>query len=103
MDSMTLINEIKKSWTSFYSFKEIRKRANRTRWPMTGKIWYMLACFGFRLVYAGYGLSADSVKTKKMAFFPSLMLKSAVSFYNRFFRTKTSAPSAISAASVAQS
>ena len=55
---------------------------------MTGKIWYMLACFGFRTFYAGYGFSADSVKTKKMALLPSLMLKAAISFYNKFFRNK---------------
>lgn len=88
MNSATLLSEIKKSWASFYSFKEIRKRANATPWPLTGKIWYALACFGFKSLYAGYGFSADSVKTRKMARFPSLLLKAAVGFYNNFFRKK---------------
>ena len=89
MDSATLLAEIRKSWASFYSLKEVRRRANLTRWPMSGKIWYMLACLGFKSLYAGYGFSADSVKSKKLAFFPSLMLKCAVGFYNAFYRKTT--------------
>jgi radical SAM superfamily enzyme YgiQ (UPF0313 family) len=84
----TLITEIKKSWASFYDLKEIRKRANATKWPLIGKIWYALACKGFKALYANYGFSADSVKTRKMALPARLALKAAVSFYNAFFRKK---------------
>jgi radical SAM superfamily enzyme YgiQ (UPF0313 family) len=90
MKADTLITEIKKSWASFYNLKEIRKRANRTKWPLLGKIWYALACKGFQALYANYGFSADSVKTKQMALFPRLGLKAAVLFYNTFFRKKKS-------------
>jgi radical SAM superfamily enzyme YgiQ (UPF0313 family) len=86
--SDTLVSEIKKSWASFYTLKEIRKRANATKWPLTGKIWYALACKGFKALYANYGFSADSVKTRKMALFARLGLKTAVLFYNTFFRKK---------------
>ena len=86
MDSTTLVQEIRKSWSEFYSWKEIRRRANMTRWPITGKIWYALACYGFKAIYSGLGFSADSVKTKKMAILPSLALKTAIGFYNSFFR-----------------
>ena len=86
IESATLVREIRKSWAEFYSLKEIRKRANKTRWPVSGKIWYALACMGFRSLYAGYGISADSAKTKKMTFIPSLALKTAVFFYNSFYR-----------------
>ena len=86
LDSVTLVTEIRKSWADFYNFKEIRRRASETRWPLTGKIWYALACIGFKAVYSGLGFSADSVKTKKMALFPSIALKTAIGFYNAFFR-----------------
>ncbi len=86
MDEQTLIREIKKSWASFYNWKEIRRRAQKTSWPLVGKIWYALACFGFKALYAGYGFSADSVKTRRMKFLPSVALKAAVLFHNTFFR-----------------
>ena len=85
MDSTTLVREIRKSWADFYNLKEIRRRANATRWPLPGKIWYALACIGFKAVYSGLGFSADSAKTKKMKLFPSLALKAAIGFYNSFF------------------
>jgi radical SAM superfamily enzyme YgiQ (UPF0313 family) len=88
LDSDTLITEIKKSWATFYDLKEIRKRANATKWPLSGKIWYALACKGFKALYANYGFSADSVKTKKMALVARWGLKAAVLFYNSFFRKK---------------
>ncbi len=89
IDSTTLVKEIRKSWASFYSLKEIRRRATATKWPVMGKILYTLACLGFKALYAGSGFSADSVKTRKMKFFPTLALKSAVYFHNSFFRKQT--------------
>jgi radical SAM superfamily enzyme YgiQ (UPF0313 family) len=86
IDSKTLLTEVRKSWSSFYNLKEIRRRASATKWPFMGKIWYALACIGFNTLYAGYGFTADSVKTKKLAFLPSIALKAAVGFYNSFFR-----------------
>jgi radical SAM superfamily enzyme YgiQ (UPF0313 family) len=92
LDSDTLVREIQKSWASFYNLKEIRKRANATKWPISGKIWYALACKGFKLLYANYGFSADSVKTKRMALVARWGLKAAVVFYNSFFRKKGHVP-----------
>lgn len=86
MDGDTLVREIRKSWSDFYNLKEIRRRTKNKKWPLTGKIWYALACIGFKAVYSGLGFSADSVKTKKMALFPSLALKTAIAFYNNFYR-----------------
>ena len=91
IDSATLVKEIRKSWASFYSLKEIRKRAAATKWPVMGKIFYTLACLGFKALYAGSGFSADSVKTRKMKFIPSLALRGAVHFHNSFFRKQGSA------------
>ena len=86
LDSETLVREIRKSWADFYNLREIRRRASATRWPFTGKIFYALACIGFKAVYSGLGFSADSAKTKKMRLFPSLALKTAIGFYNSFVR-----------------
>jgi hypothetical protein len=89
MDSITLVREIRKSWADFYNLKEIRRRASATKWPLSGKIWYALACIGFKAVYSGLGFSADSAKTRKMKWFPSLALKASIGFYNSFFPKRT--------------
>ena len=88
MDSETLVREIRKSWADFYKLKEIRRRASNAKWPFAAQIWYTLACIGFKAVYSGLGFSADSAKTRRMALFPSLILKTAIAFYNNFFRKK---------------
>jgi radical SAM superfamily enzyme YgiQ (UPF0313 family) len=86
MDSATLLKQVRNNWDAFYSLKEVVKRARAQRWPLWGKIWYALASLGFKSLYAGYGLSADSVKSKKMAPATKTLMKLAIGFYNRFFR-----------------
>lgn len=88
MDSATLLSQVRKNWDAFYSLKEVIRRARAQQWPLRGKIWYVLASLGFKSLYAGYGLSADSVKNKKMASGPKLLMKLAIGFYNRVFRGK---------------
>src|SRR5262249_5874659 len=84
-----LHEENKKCWDSFYSMKESFKRTRRGRaknWPIAGKLVYLLACLLFRRAYAGYGMAADSVRRTEMKTGTRLLLHSAVSFYNCFFR-----------------
>jgi radical SAM superfamily enzyme YgiQ (UPF0313 family) len=84
-----LHRENKKCWDSFYSLRESFKRARRGRaqkWPLAGKIAYLMACLVFRQAYAGYGMAADSVRKKEMRIGTKLLLKLSVGFYNHFFR-----------------
>jgi hypothetical protein len=84
-----LHTENKKAWDSFYSIGESLKRTRRGRaksWPLAGKAVYVLACLLFRRAYAGYGMAADSVRRTEMTASTKLLIKSAVSFYNHFFR-----------------
>jgi radical SAM superfamily enzyme YgiQ (UPF0313 family) len=84
-----LHTENKKAWDSFYSLRESFLRTRRgtaASWPIAGKLAYLMACVLFRRAYAGYGMAADSVRRTKMKASTRLFVKSAVSFYNHFFR-----------------
>jgi radical SAM superfamily enzyme YgiQ (UPF0313 family) len=84
-----LHTENKKCWDSFYSLRESFKRTRHgpaKSWPLAGKVVYLMACLLFRRAYAGYGMAADSVRRTEMTAGTRLLIKSAVSFYNHFFR-----------------
>jgi radical SAM superfamily enzyme YgiQ (UPF0313 family) len=81
--------ENKKCWDSFYSLGESFKRTKHGRaksWSPAKKMAYLMVCVLFRQAYAGYGMAADSVRKKEMGFGTRLLIKTAVSFYHRFFR-----------------
>ncbi|PYS51559.1 MAG: radical SAM protein [Acidobacteria bacterium] len=81
--------ENKKCWDSFYSLRESFKRTKHGRaksWSPAKKMAYMMVCILFRQAYAGYGMAADSVRKKEMGIGTRLLIKSAISFYNHFFR-----------------
>src|SRR6266852_3222310 len=84
-----LHTENKQCWDSFYSFSESLRRTRRGRaksWSPTKKIAYLIMCILFRQAYAGYGMAADSVRKTQMGIGTTMLVKSAVSFYNYFFR-----------------
>src|SRR6266446_7865787 len=84
-----LHTENKKGWDSFYSLSESFKRTRRGRaksWSPAGKLAYLMMCILFRQTYAGYGMAADSVRKTQMGIGTRMLVKSAVSFYNYFFR-----------------
>jgi hypothetical protein len=84
-----LHEENKKCWNRFYSLRESYKRTRRGRaqsWSRGKKIGYLLACIMFRQAYAGYGMAADSVRKQEMGMGTRMLIKSAMSFYNHFFR-----------------
>src|SRR5437868_2254176 len=81
--------ENKKCWDGFYSLGESYKRTKLGRarsWSPAKKIAYLIVCILFRQAYAGYGMAADSVRKTEMGIGTKLLIKSAVSFYNHFFR-----------------
>ncbi len=84
-----LLAENKKCWDAFYSLKEIFRRTRRGRakaWPLAAKFTYLLLCLGFKRIYAGHGVSADSVERKKMGFVTRILVKSGIRVYNYLFR-----------------
>jgi radical SAM superfamily enzyme YgiQ (UPF0313 family) len=83
--------ENKTCWNSFYSLAESLKRTRQGRarsWPLAGKISYLLVCLLFKRAYAGYGMAADSVRRKENGTVTKMLLKCAVSVFNRCYREK---------------
>lgn len=86
-----LFVENKKCWDTFYSLRESfdRTRRGATRsWRWTGRLVYLLACILFRRAYAGYGMAADSVQRKDTGLITRVLLKTAISAFNLFFRQR---------------
>lgn len=86
-----LYRENKDCWDNFYSLRESlkRTRVGRARsWPLAAKATYLLACVLFKRAYAGYGMAADSVRMKENGFVTKMLLKTAVTIFNRCYREK---------------
>ncbi len=86
-----LHRENKECWDSFYSLRQSRKRTKQgraKRWPFAAKLAYLLACVLFKRAYAGYGMAADSVRRKESGTMTKLLLKTAVTAFNRCYREK---------------
>ncbi len=86
-----LSRENKKCWNSFYSLRQSLKRTGRgraRRWPVGAKIAYLLICVLFKRAYAGYGMAADSVRRKESGTVTKMLLKTAVTVFNRCYREK---------------
>ena len=88
MTTEVLLQENRKCWDSFYALRQILKRTHsgvaRT-WPLAGKLTYLFLSVVFHRVYAGHGVSADSVQ-KKRGMTTKLFIKLAVGVYGLFFR-----------------
>jgi hypothetical protein len=88
MSSQELLRENQACWNSFYHWPEILKRARSemTRsWSWSGRLVYIFLSIVFHRVYAGHGVSADSVQRKK-GFATRLFIRLAIGAYNRLFR-----------------
>ncbi len=86
-----LHRENKKCWSSFYSLRQSLRRTGRgraRRWPWGAKIVYLLICVLFKRAYAGYGMAADSVRRKENGSITKLLLRTAVTVFNRYYREK---------------
>src|SRR3989442_4831853 len=85
------IRENKKCWDSFYSLKEVRKRVLSgicKSWGLPGRISYVMLCLIFKRIYAENGISADSVKRRKMGVVTRILVRLGVNFYSHFFRNR---------------
>jgi radical SAM superfamily enzyme YgiQ (UPF0313 family) len=82
-----LFMENKRCWNAFYS---LRESFRRTRWGMArpwswaAKATYLLTCFAFKRVYAGYGMAADGVRRRRLGAMTRAIIKIAVAAYNHY-------------------
>jgi radical SAM superfamily enzyme YgiQ (UPF0313 family) len=85
------ITENKKCWDTYYSLRETLKRVRSgpsKSWPLAGKITYVFACLAFRRVYAGHGISADSVRKKELGVVTRTLIRVGVAIHRHFSRRK---------------
>ena len=54
----------------------------------SAKIVYLLTCALFKRAYAGYGMAADSVRRKESGTLTKMLLRTAVTVFNRYYREK---------------
>jgi len=91
MTSEELLRANQECWRAFYSPGQIRRRIRygmASAWHPAGKFCYFLLCLAFRRIYAGHGVSADSV-TKKKGWWTRTLIKSGVAIFNRFYRQRS--------------
>ena len=91
MSGIDLHRENKECWNSFYSLRQSLKRTGRgraRRWPWGAKLAYLLTCVLFKRAYAGYGMAADSVRRKENGTVTRMLLRTAVTVFNRYYREK---------------
>jgi radical SAM superfamily enzyme YgiQ (UPF0313 family) len=82
-----LLRENRLSWDTFYAMRHILKRTRRgipTKWPLMGKITYIVLSIVFRRVYAGNGLVADMVQRRRLGLFTKLAIKVGAGCYTLF-------------------
>ncbi|MGH9446269.1 MAG: B12-binding domain-containing radical SAM protein [Terriglobia bacterium] len=91
MSREELLEEGKKCWDSFYSLKEIIRRISRRparTWTLPGRFTYLLFCMAFKRVYAGQGMAADGVRTRRLGTVTRAIIKIGIATYNRSFRKR---------------
>jgi radical SAM superfamily enzyme YgiQ (UPF0313 family) len=64
MTAQELLRANQECWDSFYSIREIWKKAVRLPCSLTWKLIFVFSSRGFRSLYAGRGISADGARRK---------------------------------------
>jgi radical SAM superfamily enzyme YgiQ (UPF0313 family) len=86
-----LIQENKRCWDTFYSLREILKRTRGgvpKSWPLAGKITYVFLSLVFKRVFSGQGITADSVRKRKLGIATRMLVRITVGIYGYCFRQK---------------
>lgn len=86
-----LLAESKKCWDDFYSVREIVRRIFHPpvrRWALPGKFTYLLFCLAFKRIYAGQGMAADGVRTRRLGATTRAITKVGLAIYNHYFRKR---------------
>jgi radical SAM superfamily enzyme YgiQ (UPF0313 family) len=86
-----LLVENKRSWDDFYSFKATRERTRGEylrKEPWIARAVYVCACLAFKRIYAGHGISADSVRRRRLGLMTRALVKLGVRAYSLLSRRK---------------
>ena len=62
------------------------------RWPLAGKLIYLLLCLAFRRIYGGQGMAADGVRRRRLGAITQTIIKIGISAYNSYYRKRVSRP-----------
>lgn len=87
LEAEVIIEEVRKSWRSFYSLPSVLKRALKLNWSWQEKFWFIVSSFAFRYMYAKDGVSSDSVRSQRIVIPPRLVEKLVLSF-NSWLKSK---------------
>jgi len=85
LTSEELLSEAQKSWKQFYSAGAIFRRIRSgplSRFSLTGKLFYVVACIGFMSLYPN-GIAADNVRKQNLSFFNRLSLRVVIMLTRR--------------------
>jgi radical SAM superfamily enzyme YgiQ (UPF0313 family) len=74
-----LMRENQESWRRFYNARAIFKRVRGSLGylPLSGKLFYAIACFGFMSLYPN-GIAADNVRKNKFGFIDRICLRAVI-------------------------
>ena len=89
MTKEVLWAETQDCWKAFYSVRAIIDRTRRGRakgWPLAAKFVYLLFCLSFLKIYSGQGMTADSVRRRKVGWGTKIFTKVGIAIYNRIYR-----------------
>jgi radical SAM superfamily enzyme YgiQ (UPF0313 family) len=91
MSQDDLRRENQKCWDAFYSTKEVVRRVSGVpirRWAWPGKFTYLLFCLAFKRIYAGQGMAADGVRTRRLGTVTRAIIKLGIAIFNYHFRKR---------------
>jgi hypothetical protein len=84
--------ENQKCWDAFYSVSEIIRRISGPpirRWALTGRFTYLLFCLAFKRIYAGQGMAADGVRTRRLGTITRAIIKLGIAIFNHYFQRRS--------------
>lgn len=87
--SEALLAESQRSWSEYYSVREIRNRLRQDRiqrWPLAGKLTYLFGSIAFERLFGGRGVSSDSVRSRTLGIWTRVLLRIALSAFNHLSR-----------------
>ena len=90
-----LLFENGQCWDAFYSLREAIRRTRRGRpgrWPLAGKLIYLLLCLAFRRIYGGQGMAADGVRRRRLGAITRTIIKIGITAYNLCYRERLRQP-----------
>jgi hypothetical protein len=94
MRTEELVAEVRRSWRSFYSLREILARTRRgiaSRLSLAGRLTYVFGCLAFDILYPE-GVAADNVRSARVGLLDRLAMRVVVLLSRRSMRGDLRAP-----------